>query len=441
MPKFNKPHNLDNAKKILSNCLIIDPASKYEQKGEVIIDSGKIIDFGADLLSKYNQKGEFQIIDCKGNIVCPGLIDIQVHFRDPGQTHKEDLISGSKAAIAGGVTSVVCQPNTSPVIDNEMTLEYLTYKAKQEAYCNVFTYAAITKAMAGETLAELAILAQSELVVGFTDDGLPVMNANIMRRALEYAKSLNMVVAQHAEDLNISNKGCINEGAISEKLGVSGIPNVSESVIVARDIDLVRLTGGKYHVLHVSARESLPYIVAAKKENLPVTAEVSPHHFSLTDAAILEHDTDAKMNPPLRSELDRTALIEALKDGTIDAIATDHAPHDFDSKNKSLQQAAFGIVGLETLLPLSLELYHNKHLSLHDLLAKLTCNPADIINIDRGRIKKGAIADLTVIDINAEFTINKNDFYSKSKNTPFNGRKVKGRAVKTFLSGHLVFEL
>ena len=441
MPKFTQPQSLDNAKKILTNCHIIDPATKYEQKGEIIIEAGRIIDFGPSLLDKYQQNGLYQLIDCQDNIVCPGLIDIQVHFRDPGQTHKEDLITGSKAAIAGGVTSVVCQPNTSPVIDNKMTLDYLAYKAKQEAYCNIYTYAAITNSMAGESLAEFAMLAKSPMVVGFTDDGLPVMNSNIMRRALEYAKSLNKVVAQHAEDLNLSNKGCMNEGTISEKLGVRAIPNISESVIVARDIDLVRLTGGKYHVLHVSAKESLPYIVAAKKEKLPVTAEVSPHHFTLTDEAILEHDTNAKMNPPLRSQEDKEALIAALKDGTIDAIATDHAPHDIDSKNKSLDKAAFGIVGLETLLPLSLELYQQKHLSLIDLLAKLTCNPADIINIERGRIKKGAVADLTVIDLEHNHVIDKNQFHSKSNNTPFHGRKVQGRAVKTFVAGHLVFEL
>jgi len=437
MPKFYKPQEIQDSNLNLINCNIIDPESNYNETGNIIITNGIIKEFGPNIKIDKNIK----TIDCKGKIVAPGLIDIQVHFRDPGQTNKEDIITGSKAAISGGVTSVVCQPNTLPTIDNTVIANYLKYKSELESYCNIYLYAAITKNLKGDELSELISLSELDNVVGFTDDGLPIMNSYIMRRAFEHAKALNMVVAQHAEDLNLSNKGCINEGKVSEEIGVRGIPNISESIIVARDIDLVRLTGARYHVLHVSAKETLPYIRQAKKEGLPVTAEVSPHHFTLTEEDVLKHNTNAKMNPPLRSKEDKEALIEALCDGTIDAIATDHAPHDYHSKNTSLEQAAFGITGLETMLPISLELYHKKKNSLNDLFAKLTCKPADIINIKAGRIKKGYNADICIIDLDQEWKIDINNSHSKSKNSPFHNRKVKGRVLKTIKDGKLVYEL
>jgi dihydroorotase len=436
---FQTKKNPLNNNKILINCDIIDPDSQYRSKGEIIIENNKIIDFGKDILANYEQ-ARYEIIDCKQNIVCPGLIDLQVHFRDPGQSNKEDLITGSKAAVAGGITSVVCQPNTKPVIDNLDTVEYIKSKANDKAYCNIYLYAAITSNMGGKELSDMKKLATSDLVVGFTDDGLPVMDSHIMRKAFEIAKELEMPLAQHAEDLNLTNKGAINEGEVSKKLAIAGIANASESIIVARDIELVKLTQAKYHLLHTSVKESLPHIRAAKKLMLPVTAEVTPHHFLLTDKEIYKFGSNAKMNPPLRSEEDRLALIEALQDGTIDAIATDHAPHEEASKTSNLQTSSFGIVGVETLLPLSLELYHTKKLNLIDLLAKLTINPAKIINIARGKIAKGAIADLTVIDLNHEWVINKNNFYSKSNNTPFDGRKVKGCVTKTFVAGAMVYQ-
>ena len=435
---FHDKHAVQN-NKILTNARIIDPKSNYDKLGELVIIDGKIADFGEKVAEKYN-KEDFRVIDCGGNALTPGLIDLQVHFRDPGQSQKEDIVSGSKSAVSGGITSVICQPNTKPVIDNLTILEYLKLKAEKYSLCNIYTYAAITKNMEGKELVDFGTLANHDLVVGFTDDGLPVMNANVMRRALEYAKTFDTIVSQHAEDLDISNKGCMNEGEVSEKLGVPGIANASESVIVARDIDLCRLTGGKYHVLHVSTREALDHIKRAKKEGLPVTCEVAPHHFSLTDKAILVQDTNAKMNPPLRSEEDRLALLQGLKDGVIDAIATDHAPHEFEAKNTSLQQAAFGIIGLETMLPLSLELYHNGLLSLNDLLAKMTCNAAKIIKLDRGEITKGKVADLTLIDLEKQWTYTNEEIHSKSKNTPFLNRKFKGKAIKTFLAGQLVYE-
>ncbi len=439
MPKFNLPYNQEVAadKKVLyKNARIIDPASGFDKMGELLTIGNKIADFVESLASV----GDAEIVDCGGNVLAPGLIDIQVHFRDPGQTHKEDLASGSKSAVVGGITTVVCQPNTAPTLDSTLTFDYLRLKAKEVAHCNIKAYGCITKGMKGEELADMNALKDAG-AVGFTDDGLPVMNANVMRRAFEYSKNLGVVIAQHAEDLNLSNKGCINEGKVSLELGVRGIPNISESVIVERDLAILEAIGGRYHLLHCSTAEALDAIKRAKAKGLQATAEVSPHHFMLTDAAVLKFGTNAKMNPPLRSEKDRQALIEGLRDGSIDAIATDHAPHDLASKNKPLEEATFGIVGVETMLPLSLQLYHDGILSLPQLLAKMTCNAARIINFDGGTLAKGSRADLVLIDLNHEWTIENEKLHSKSKNSPFEGFKVKGRAVRTVVAGKTVFEL
>ncbi len=442
MSKFILPYAAPinkNQKVAYINARIIDPESKFDQMGQMLTIGDKIADFGTNIFGD-QIPADAEIVDCKGNVLCPGLIDIQVHFRDPGQNHKEDLTTGSKSAVAGGITAVVCQPNTSPVLDSIMSFEYLRLKARESAYCNIMAYGSITKNMKGEELSDMHSLKQAG-AVGFTDDGLPVMNANVMRKAMEYAKNLNVPVAQHAEDLNLTNKGCINEGLVSLELGVRGIPNISESVIVARDLAILEAVGGHYHLLHCSTKESLEEIRRAKAKGLKATVEVSPHHFTLNDNAVLKFGTNAKMNPPLRSEQDRQALIEGLKDGTIDAIATDHAPHDFASKNKALEDAAFGIVGVETMLPLSLMLYHNKILPLVDLLAKITNKAADIIGFDGGRIKKGARADLVLIDLNCDWLIKPENFYSKSKNSPFIDFAVKGRAIKTIVGGVIVYQI
>lgn len=439
MPNFQIPSKVSNSKKIiLKNARIIDPRTRYDKIGDLLIEGDKIADFGENIVGSSNPSDSI-IYNCDQNLLSPGLIDIQVHFREPGQTHKEDLTSGSMSAVAGGITSVVCQPNTSPVIDNEEIVKDLYERAKEKAYCNIYTYGAITKSMKGEELTDMKSLKDAG-VVGYTDDGLPVMNAYLMRRAFEEAKKFDLRVAQHAEDLNLTNKGCINEGEISRKLNVKGIPNISESTIVARDIEILALTKSKYHLLHVSTKEALDIIKQAKDRGLDATVEVSPHHLFLNDSAVLENMTNAKMNPPLRSEEDRLYLIEALKAGVIDAIATDHAPHDFDSKNKPLESASFGIVGVETMLPLSLSLYHNKEMNLIDIFAKMTCNAADIIGVDTGRIKKGVKADLVLIDLDYAWQIDVNKFYSKSKNSPFNQKKVKGKVIKTIVSGKIVFE-
>lgn len=437
MSKFDLPYSQPisaDKKTLYKNARIIDPQSGYDKIGNLLTIGEKIADFGENISA-----ADAEIIECSGHVLAPGLIDIQVHFRDPGQSHKEDLTSGSKSAVVGGITTVVCQPNTAPTLDSVLTFDYLRLKAREVAHCNVKAYGCITKGMKGEELADMYSLKEAG-AVGFTDDGLPVMNANVMRRAFEYSKNLDVVIAQHAEDLNLTNKGCINEGKVSLELGVRGIPNISESVIVERDLAILEAIGGRYHLLHVSTREALEAIKRAKDKGLNATVEVSPHHFMLTDAQVLKSGSNAKMNPPLRSEADRQALIEGLRSGLIDAIATDHAPHDLPSKEKTLEEASFGIVGVETMLPLSLALYHQGVLSLKDLLAKMTCNAAKIINFDGGVIAKGARADLVLIDLNVEWTIDSQKFYSKSKNSPFDGFKVKGRALRTVVAGKSVYE-
>jgi dihydroorotase len=421
------------------NARVMDPATGLDAQGGVLVENGVIADVGEGLFRDSTPEGA-NIVDCKGHLLCPGLIDIQVHFREPGQEYKETIETGTKSAAAGGVTSVSTMPNTTPVVDDVAVLEYILKTAREKGYARIYPYACVSKGMEGTNLTEMGLL-QEAGAVAFTDDGLPVMDAQLMRQALTYARELGTPLGQHAEDLNLSGGGCMNEGAVSSKLGLKGIPNASEAVIVERDIELVRLTKGKYHVLHISTAEAIEAVRRAKEEGLPVTAEAAPHHFTLTDEACLEYKTFAKMNPPLRSAIDRDAVLQGLKDGTIDAIATDHAPHDQESKRVPFQNAAFGIVGLETMLPLSLDLYHRGFMPLIDVIGRMTSDPARVLNLPVGKLAKGAPADLVLIDVDTAWNIEPKKFASKSKNSPFDDWATKGRAIRTIVGGHEVYHL
>lgn len=422
-------------KKVFINARIIDPYTQKDFLGQLIVENGLISDFGKNIVTPLELINFEEVIDCNNNILMPGIIDIHVHLRDPGFTHKEDILSGTKSAASGGVTTVVCQPNTSPRIENEFVLQYIKNKARN-SYSNVECYASVTKE--DGDMSDILNLCQAG-AVGFTDDGLPIENSFYMQKALEYVKDTGFAIAQHAEDMSLSNCGCINEGKISRKLNVLGIPEESESTIVARDLILLKKTKSKYHILHASSKQTVSLLVNAINDGLNVSCEVTPHHLSLTDTALDGYNTLAKMNPPLRNEESRIALIEALKKNYIQVIASDHAPHEPVSKKLPINKATFGIVGLETILPLSLELYHNGEIGLIPLLAKLTCNPAKIIQSDAGIIQKGRKADIIIVDLNKEWNIDINKFSSKSKNSPFHGRKVKGKIIKTFINGEIVF--
>ena len=439
MTQFFKPTRQNSGKRVAYvNARLIDPESGLDAKGALLTEGSKIADFGPQLFVDGKTPDGAEVIDCGGHVLCPGLLDIQVHFREPGQEYKETIETGSMAAAAGGVTTVATMPNTKPVVDDITVLAFLQKRAVETGYVNIRPYAAITKGQKGDALTEMAMLVEAG-ACGFTDDGLPVMNAQIMRQALTMGKALGVPIAQHAEDHNLSCGGCMNEGWVATKLGLKGIPNVSEAVIVARDILLAELTGAHYHVLHISTKEAVELVRWGKAKGVNVTAEVAPHHFTLTDEAVMEYRTFSKMNPPLRAESDRIALIEGLRDGTIDAIATDHAPHDSESKRVPMDAASFGIVGLETMFALSMNLVQQNIIPLRDMLATMTYKAADIIHADAGRLRKGAPADLAVLDLNTQWTITNASLNSKSKNSPFDGMSAHGRALRTVVGGETVY--
>ncbi len=424
---------------LIKNGFVVDPSQKLEKKLDLLIENGKII----KLLSKINRSKGAKVIDAKNCVVCPGLIDIHTHLREPGHEEEETIATGTRAAAAGGITTVFCMPNTHPVIDNQTTVEFILLKAKKEGVVNVFPVGSITKGILGEELSEIGELKKAG-VVGVTDDGEPVMNSKIMRRALEYSKMFNLPVISHCEDKNLSKDGVINEGLISTLLGLRGIPSQSEDIMVIRDIILSSLAGGKLHITHISTKKSVEYIRRAKKEGVNVTCDTAPHYFVLTENYIkgkkLEHvyDTNAKMKPPLRTQEDVDAIIEGLKDGTIDCIASDHAPHTLEEKSKEFDLAPFGIIGLETLLPLSVTfLYKKNKMSLLKLISKFTTNPSKIFNLKCGCLKEGFVADVTIFNPEEEFLVKK--FVSKSCNSPFLGWKLKGKIKYTICNGKIVY--
>lgn len=418
---------------LIQNGRVIDPANNIDDTLDILVKDGKIAEVGKNLKAKADET-----IDAKGKLVTPGLVDIHVHLRDPGLEYKEDIITGTRSAAAGGFTSIACMPNTKPVIDNKSVVSYIINKANSEGSANVFPVGSITKGSKGESLAEMGEL-KAEGCVGFSDDGGPVSNGEIMRRALEYARPFNAAIISHAEDLSIVAGGVMNDGPVSAELGLKGIPWVAEDSMTARDVMLAEFTGGRLHIAHISTRGAIDFVRQAKKRGVNVTCEATPHHFTLTDEAVRGYNTNAKMNPPLRRSEDVDAVRAGLADGTIDAIATDHAPHHIDEKNVEFAIAMNGIVGLETSLPLSLQLVKDGVLDLNSVIAKLTCGPCQALDIPRGTLAVGSIADIAIIDPDLEWTVVAEDLASKSKNTPFNEWIMTGAAVQTILAGKTVY--
>ncbi len=416
----------------IKNGHVIDPANKIDEKLDILVADDKIAKLGRPGSIKANGG---QVIDAGGKLVVPGLIDMHVHLREPGFEYKETVATGTTAAKAGGFTSVCCMPNTNPVNDNRSVTEFILSRAK-EASTRVYPIGAITKGSRGEELAEMSEL-HSAGCRAVSDDGKPVMNASIMRRAMEYSKIFDLLIISHCEDTSLSDKGVMHEGAVSTELGLRGIPRAAEEVMTGRDIALAELTGARLHIAHVSTAGSVRMVRNAKARGVRITAETCPHYFSLTDEAVRGYNTLAKMNPPLRTAEDVAAIKEGLKDGTVDVIATDHAPHAADEKEGEFDYAPFGIVGLETALGLTLRLAGEGILSLTEVIRKLSFNPAGILGIEKGTLSVGSDADITIIDPDAEWTVDATQFQSKSRNTPFNGWKLKGRAVQTIVGGKL----
>ncbi len=414
---------------------IVDPG-RYVGMGDVLIDGGKIAAVGA----KVSAPAGAQVIPADGLLVLPGLVDLHVHFREPGFEYKETIQTGSAAAVAGGFTTVCCMPNTSPVNDNQAVTEFILERARLAGLANVLPIGAITKGSEGKELAEIGDLRRSGCVA-ISDDGKPVMNSLVMRRAMEYALAFDLTVVDHCEDTHLAEGGCMNEGLVSTELGLPGIPAAAEDVMVARNLSLSELTGARLHLAHISTAGSVRMVREAKARGIRVTAEACPHHFTLTEEVVRGYNTHAKMNPPLRTWADVQAIKDGLRDGTIDVIATDHAPHATQEKQQDFTEAPFGIVGLETALPLTLGLVEESMLTLEQAVTKLTSAPAAAFGLPKGTLAVGADADLTLVDPNEQWEVDPGKFRSKSRNTPFGGWKVKGRVKTTVVGGRVVFAM
>ncbi|MDH4162682.1 MAG: dihydroorotase [Nitrospirota bacterium] len=418
---------------LIKNGHIIDPANKIDEKLDLLVSDGKVAKFGKH--GSVSADGA-EVIDALNMLVVPGLIDLHVHLREPGFEYKETIATGTAAAKAGGFTAVCCMPNTNPVNDSRSVTEFILSQAAKDSWCRVLPIGAITKGSKGEELAEIGEL-HAAGCVGVSDDGKPVMNAAIMRRAMEYSRTFGIPVISHCEDAHLAAKGVMNEGFAATELGLRGIPHAAEDIMVARDIALAELTGGRVHICHVSTAGAVRMVREAKQRGIMVTAETCPHYFSLTDEAVRGYNTMAKMNPPLRTAQDVAAIKQGLRDGTLDVIATDHAPHGMDEKSVEFDAAPFGIVGMETALGLSLKLVSEGVLSMVDLVSRMSTTPAKIINSGGGALSVGAAADITIIDPKVEWTVNAAEFRSKSRNTPFGGWDLKGKAVRTIVGGNI----
>ena len=423
---------------LITNARLLDPASGLDVAGGLLIEDRVIADFGPAFLTS-DGSIDADMIDAGGSCLAPGLVDMRVLFGEPGAEHKETFESGTKAAAAGGVTSLACLPNTEPAIDDPAMVEFIARRARQQKRVKVYPYGAITKGCEGEQLAEMALL-QLAGAVGFTDGHRPVTDSLVMRRAMAYASALGGRIMQYPEDPSLARNGVMNEGEMATRLGLAGIPYEAEVIMVERDIRLCEATGCAYHVGPISTRTAVNTIRRAKAKGLPITAGVSPTHLVLNELAVGGYRTFAKVKPPLRAEEDRLAVIEGLVDGTIDIIASDHCPQDQDSKRLPFAQAEFGAVGLETLLPVSLSLVHEGKLSLLDLLRKLTCTPAELLGLDAGRLLKGAPADIVLFDPDSPRRLRIEDLISLSKNTPFEGGLVQGKVIRSLVDGRTIFD-
>jgi dihydroorotase len=414
---------------------VIDPG-RFNGIADVLIEDGKISAVAPTLAAPAGAP----VIQAAGLLVLPGFVDLHVHFREPGFEYKETIQSGTAAAVAGGFTSVCAMPNTNPVNDNQSVTEFMLDRARAAGNAHLYPIGAITKGSEGKELAEIGDLRRAGCVA-ISDDGKPVMNSLVMRRAMEYARAFDVPVVDHCEDLHLSEGGCMNEGLLSTELGLPGIPSAAEDVMVARNVSLAELTGARLHLAHISTAGSVRMVREAKSRGLKVTAEACPHHFTLTEELTRGYNTHAKMNPPLRTWQDVQAIKEGLRDGTIDVIATDHAPHATQEKQQEFTEAPFGIVGLETALSLTLALVEEGVLTIESAVEKLATAPAKAFSLDAGTLAVGAPADVVIVDQHRQWEVDPSRFRSKSRNTPFAGWKVKGRVTTTIVAGRVVFEL
>ena len=427
---------------VVRNVRIIDPASGMDMaptaQGGLIAQRGMIREIGPTALS-HGTPDEAVVIDGQGLILAPGLVDMRVTVGEPGMAHKETLVTASRAAATGGVTSMACLPTTDPVIEDAAGLEFIARRARELRGTKFYAYAAATRDLAGEDLTEYGLLALAG-AVGFTDGGKAIADAGVMRRALSYAHQFNRLVIQHPEEPSLAKDGQMNGGETATRLGLKGIPRLAEVIMIERDLRLVEMTGARYHVAHISTVEAVDAIRRAKARGLPVSCDTAPHYFSLTEMDVVDYRTFAKVSPPLRRDEDRAAIVAGLADGTIDAIASDHMPEDVDSKRLPFAQAATGVIGVETMISIALNLYHQEQISLIDLLATMTIKPARLLGLQAGQLRAGAAADFIILDPNHAWRIDAAQLQSKSKNSAFDGRPVLGRVEKTVIDGRLVFD-
>lgn len=420
------------------NARLLDPASGLDSPGTLLCDGELVSDFGPELFKDGVPEGT-NVVDCEGFCLMPGLVDMRVQLREPGEEYKGTLESAGRTASAGGVTSMVCLPNTNPVIDDMSVLEFVARRARKLGLAKVHSYGAVTKGLEGKELAEIGLLWNSG-ALAFTDGIKPVSDARILGQALSYASNFGQMIIQHAEEPSLARGGVMNSGETATRLGLSGIPREAEIIMVERDIRLAEMTRGRLHFAHLSTSDSIDVVRKAKARGLNITCDTAPPYFALSEIAVGDYRTFAKLSPPLRTDSDRLAVIEGLKDGTIDTIASDHAPHDEESKRLPFANAAFGGVGLETLLAVTLELFHNGHLDLLSTLKLITSAPSELLGLKAGRLKKGSPADLTLIDINRGWKVDADAMQSISKNSPFDGRPVQGSVLMTIIDGRVVFE-